>query len=333
MMLKARLGALGAMAVLAGSAMGSGCAELAAVLPVVGFCGAETRAQDLVKLAEGPAMFVDAMGIVATEVAQQAKSLSTGLQGGLSVDQKALEALGPYSWKGTGTYQRDAAADRAFRLRFFYGDGVQGKTAGAPIEADLAKLESYVPDLRALIDPSVAKGPLFPLIEATTGITSGRLGLRDEAMRFDVGSLVTANLKGYGLKLNVGTTKNTVNGLIKQLNDRKLALSLEDTAMENAAAGFRLAIKKFDLGVGLDGKADLAGDYLFEVTNGPLKYFGAVKTVAGSPTLSLRCGETDATEFATVGFVAGRADVKVNAQNLPITLPGLAPLYDAINPK
>ena len=331
-MLKARLGALGAMAVLAGGAASGGCAELAAVLPVVGFCGAETRTQDLAKLAEGPAYFVDAMRTVATEVAQQANSLANGLQGGVSVDQRALAALGPYQWKGTGTYQREAAADRAFRLRFFYGDGVQGKAAGTPVEADLAKLESYVPDLRALIDPSVAKGPLFPLVEAS-GVTSGRLGLRDEALRFDVGSLVNADLKGYGLKLNVGTTRNTVNGLLGQLAQKKLALSLEDTAMENAAAGFRLAIKKFDLGVGLDGKADLGGDYLFEVTNGALKYFGAVKTVAGVPAVSLRCGETDATEFATIGFVEGRADVKVKAENFPITLPGLAPLLDAVKAK
>lgn len=331
-MLKARLGALGAMTVLAGGAAGGGCAELAAVLPAVGFCGAEARTQDLAKLGEGPALFVDAMRVVATEVSQQARSLANGLQGGLSVDQRALEALGPYQWKGTGTYQREAAADRAFRLRFFYGDGVAGKAAGTPIEADLAKLESYVPDVRALLDPSLAKGPLFPLVEAA-GLTSGRLGFRDEALRFDVGSLVNANLKGYGLKLNVGTTKNTVNGLLKQLGERKLALSLEDTAMENPAAGFRLTIKKFDLGVGLGGQADLGGDYLFEVANGPLKYFGAVKTVAGVPAVSLRCGETDATEFATIGFVEGRADVKFKTENFPITLPGLAPLYDAVKAK
>ena len=330
MMLKARLGALGAMAGLACGAATGGCAELAAVLPVVGFCGAEARTQDLAKLGEGPALFVDAMRTVATEVAQQARSLANGLRGGLSVDRRALEALGPYQWKGTGTYQRDAAADRAFRLRFFYGDGVAGKATGAPIEADLAKLESYVPDLRALIDPSVPKGPLFPLLEAGGLSTSGQLGLRDEALRFDVGSLVTANLAGYGLKLNVGTTRNTVTSLLQQLGERKLALSLEDTAMENAASGFRLAIKRFELGVGLDGQADLGGDYLFEVTNGALRYFGAVKTVAGVPSVSLRCGETEASEFATLSFVEGRADMKVRTENFPITLPGLAPLYDAV---
>ncbi len=333
MMLKARLGALGAMAVLAGGAASGGCAELAAVLPLVGFCGAETRTQDLAKLGEGPALFVDAMRIVATEVSQQARSLANGLQSGLSVDQRALEALGPYQWKGTGTYQREAAADRAFRLRFFYGDGVAGKAAGTPVEADLASLASYLPDVRALIDPSLPKGPLFPLVEAAGLSSSGRLGLRDEALRFDVGSLVSTNLKGYGLKLNVGTTRSTVSGLLKQLGERKLALSLEDTLMENQAAGFRLAIKKFDLGVGLDGKADLGGDYLFEVTNGPLKYFGAVKTVAGIPSVSLRCGETDATEFATISFVEGRADVKFKTENFPISLPGLQPLYDAVKGK
>ena len=100
--------------------------------------------------------------------------------------------------------------------------------------------------------------------------------------------------------------------------------------MENAASGFRLAIKRFELGVGLDGQADLGGDYLFEVTNGALRYFGAVKTVAGVPSVSLRCGETEASEFATLSFVEGRADMKVRAENFPISLPGLAPLYDAV---
>jgi hypothetical protein len=328
MKLNARLGAIAVMAAMAAGTTSSGCAELAAVLPTLGFCGTETPTAELAKLGEGPALFVDAMRVVTTEVSQQARSLANGLQSGISVDQRAIEALGPYQWKGTGTYQREAAADRAFRLRFFYGDGVAGKAAGTPIEADLAKLESYLPDARALLDPSVPKGPLFPLVEAA-GFSSGRLGLRDEALRFDVGSLVSTTLEGYGLRLNVGTTRNTVNGLLRQLGERKLALSLEDTAMENVGAGFRLAVKKFDLGVGLDGKADLGGDYLFEVTNGGLKYFGAVKTVGGNPSLSLRCGETEATEFATMTFVEGRADMKLRAENFPITLPGLAPLYAA----
>lgn len=323
MKLNARIFPLAIVAAMAGgtATTTSGCNELAAVLPALGFCGAQATPAELAKLGEGPALFVDAMRIVATEVATQAQSLAKGLQGGVTLDQNALQALGPYNWQGAGTYQRQAATDRAFRARFFYGNGVTGKTQGAPIEADLARLDSYFPNI---LNPS-QQGPLFPLIEAA-GFSSGRLGFRDEALRFDLGSLVNANLKGYGLALNVGTTQNTVAGLLKQLGERKLAFSLGDTAMTNQAAGFRLAVKKFDLAVGLDGKADLGGDYLFEVANGPLKYFGAVNTTAGVPALSLRCGEDLGTEFATMSFVDGQASMKVRTDNFPITLPGLAPL-------
>jgi hypothetical protein len=303
----------------------SGCNELATALPALGFCGTAVAPAELVKLGEGPALFVDAMRIVASEVATQAQLLAKSLQGGVQLDQNALQAVGPYKWQGGGTYSRQAATDRAFRLRFFYGSGVAGKTAGTPIESDLARLDSYVPNL---LNPAQG-GPLFPLVEAA-GFSSGRLGFRDEALRFDLGSLVTADLKGYGLNLNVGTTQNTVGSLLKQLGERKLAFSLGDTAMTNTAAGFKLAVKKFDLTVGLDGKADLGGDYLFEVANGGLKYFGAVKTAGGIPALSLRCGEDQATEFATMSFVDGKADMKLRTDNFPINLPGLAPLLASV---
>ncbi|MOA59983.1 hypothetical protein D3C78_1847460 [compost metagenome] len=73
------------------------------------------------------------------------------------------------------------------------------------------------------------------------------------------------------------------------------------------------------------GNAQLGGTYSFEASHGPMKYIGAVETINGVPFASLRCGESKDTEFATISFAGGKADFKMNTQNFPITLPGLAP--------
>lgn len=305
----------------AGLAGTTGCDQLLPLLPELGFCGQTATPSELAKLAEGPALFIDALHQVALEVGGQSSEVGNGLNAGLDLKGQALEALGPYAYEGQGTYEREVASDRAFRLRFFYGDGVAGKTAGAPLEADLTKIESYLPNL---LNPLAGQGPLFPLVEAT-GLTSGSLQFRDDALRFDLGSLLSTTLKGYDLQLSLGTTKNTPGELIRQVQDRKLSFSLEDTRMARPDMAFNLTIKRFDLTYGLDGEASLGGDYLFEVENGPLSYYGAVKTVEGAPFASLRCGPGEASEFATLSFAEGRADFRMSGENFPITLPGLAP--------
>jgi hypothetical protein len=313
--------------ILAAGASAQACDALNAYLPALAFCGDQAKPADLAKLAEGPALFVDAIRTVAGEVGGQTQAVGNGFAKGFDVSQQALQALGPYNYTGTGTYSRKAADDRSFRLRFFYGDGVPGKTPDTPVDADLARLDSYVkaPNFTGGFDLTTAQGPLFPLIVAS-GVSSGHLGFNDNALRFDVGSLLDTTLKGYKLSLGLGTGRNTVSTLLSQLNAGKLTLSLADTAMTNAAQGFSLTITKFDLTAGLDGSTSLGGDYGFAVTNGPLKYFGAVKTVAGVPALSLSCSQGATTPFATVSFANGNAQVKVNTDNFPITLPGLAPL-------
>lgn len=60
---------------------------------------------------------------------------------------------------------------------------------------------------------------------------------------------------------------------------------------------------------GLDGTAKLGGDYLFEVTNGPL-----------------RRSEARESEFATIAFQEGQANVHFQGGTLSIALPGLAPV-------
>ncbi|MFN3429971.1 MAG: hypothetical protein ACK46X_08460 [Candidatus Sericytochromatia bacterium] len=304
-----------------------GCEFLTAVLPEVGFCDQIVPTMDLAKLGEGPALFVDAVRIIGQEVGAQSQSVGGGLSKGLDVSGSAMQAIGAYQYSGSGAYRREAAADRAFQLRFFYGDGVTGKTPGAPLEADLTKLESYLPPggLPALLDPSAPKGPLFPLI-TTTGLTSGSLNFRDQALRFDVASLLKTNLKGYDMQLNLGTKRQSLGELVGQLAAGKVSLSLADTAMSNPAQQFTLAIKQFDMTYDVNGQAKLGGNYMFQVSHGPMKYLGAVTTTNGVPAVSLRCGESADTEFATISFANGSADFKYQAKNFPITLPGLAAL-------
>lgn len=319
---------IGSLALLATAGASAGCDTILAAIPEIGFCGDTAPTAELLKLGEGPALFVDAVRQVGLEVGAQTGAIGGGMAKGFDVSRQALDALGPYQYQGTGSYKRDVASDRAFRLRFFYGDGVPGKAAGTPLEADLTKLDSYV-SVGNLLDPSGGKGPLFPLVDAT-GLTGGTLKFNDAALRFDLGSLVTANLKGYGLQLALGTKQASPGELVKQIADKKLAFSLADTAMTNPAHGFSLTVKKFDLTYGLDGQAALGGDYQFEVKNGALKYFGAVTTTGGVPFVSLRCGETASSEFATIAFASGKADFKIRTENFPITLPGLAPLKEAL---
>lgn len=320
-----RLALLTAAAALA--AASQGCDTLAANLPALAFCGAAASPQQVLQLAEGPSIFVDAIRTLAAEVSGQSQAVGSGLQKGFDVSQQALQALGPYQYDGTGTYTRQAADDRKYRLRFFYGSGVPGKTPDTPIDADLSRVDSYVttPNFTNGFNLGTAEGPLFPLL-ASTGLTSGTLNFNDAALRLDVGSVLSTTLKGYGLSLSLGTARSTIGGLVQQLGAKQLALSLADTSMTNAATGFALAITKFDVTAGLNGTADLGGEYGFSVSQGPLTYFGDVTTTAGSPTLSLRCSPAAASEFATVSFAQGAASVHFNTQNLPITLPGLAPL-------
>lgn len=319
-------------AVLAVTALGlalaaEGCTGLLANLPALAFCGATTTADQVLKLAEGPAIFVDAIRTIGGEVGGQASTVGKGLDQGFSVQQTALSALGPYSYAGTGTYTRQAADDRSFRLRFFYGDGVPGKTSDTPIDGDLSQVSSYVtvPNFTSGLNPSSFEGPLFPLLQAS-GLTSGTLNFNDNALRLDVGSVLSTTLKGYGLKLALGTSRNTLGGLVQEVGQQKISLSLADTAMTNAASGFSLAINRFDLTTGLDGSTSLGGEYGFTVTSGAIQYFGDVTTTGGSPVLSLRCTATAESEFASVSFASGAAAVHFNTQNLPISLPGLAPL-------
>jgi hypothetical protein len=314
-----------ALAAAAGAAQA--CDALNAYLPALAFCGDTAKASEIVKLAEGPAIFVDAIRTLAGEVGGQTQTVGKGLKSCFDVSGQALSALGPYHYDGTGVYSRQAADDRSFRLRFFYGSGVSGKTADTPIDADLSRLDSYVtvPTFTNLFDLGNAKGPLFPLIEAS-GLTSGKLAFNDAALRFDVGSILKTTLKGYDLRLGLGTSRNTVGQLLEQVASKQLTLSLADTAMTNAAQAFSLSITKFDLTAGLDGSTSLGGEYGFAVNSGPLKYFGAVKTVSGAPVLALSCSQTAGAEFATVSFASGKADVKVKTANFPLTLPGLAPL-------
>lgn len=319
-------GALAAAVFASGAVALSGCDILAAALPQLGFCGATVPTTQLAKLAEGPAYFIDAVRVIGQEVGAQANSVGSGVARGFDVSHNALDALGPYQYQGSGAYQRDVASDRAFRLRFYYGDAVPGKTSGAPLEADLTQLGSYLPPggLPALLDPSAPKGPLFPLLQST-GLTSGNLQFRDTALRFDLASLLKTTMQGYAMQLSLGTQQQSLGSLVSQLQSGKVALSLADTAMTNPANGFSLAIKQFDVTYDMTGSAQLGGNYLFQVSQGPMSYFGAVQMVNGSPVASLRCTAAADTEFATMSFTNGRADFKMRGENFPITLPGLAP--------
>lgn len=322
--------ALPAMLV-ATSAFGTGCDQLLPLLPALAFCDAPAAPSDLAKLAEGPALFVDAVRALATEVGGQAKGIGDGINQGLKFDTKVLDVLGPYNYGGNGAYSRKAADDRSFRLRFFYGDGVAGKAPGTPLEADMSKLSSFfnASSFADLLNPTSTKGPLFPLIEAA-GFTSGKLAFNDAALRLDAGTQLASAISGYDMKLNIATQRVSAGTILRQLGERKLGLSLEDTGMTRADMGFAITIKKFDMTVGLNGAAETGGNYLFGVTNGPLKYVGAVETLAGVPSLSLRCSDDPKTEFAVASFAGGKADVKFKSGNFPITLPGLAKLYDGI---
>jgi hypothetical protein len=286
-------------------------------------CGVAIRTQDMVKLAEGPAIFVDAVRVVVEEVGRQAQAVSRALQGGVTLDGKALAALGPYAWQGEGGYRREAADGRSFTLRFTYGEGVPGKTPGTPVEADLTRLDSYVPDALALLNPAGTRGPLFPLVQAT-GLTGGSLAFRDEALRLAVGSTAATTLQGYALQLTLSTRPLTAGGLLQALTAREVGLDLRDTALRDPARGFALTMKRFGLTVGLDGSARLGGDYVVEVASGALRYVGAVTTADGQPRLSLRCNEDAASEFAAVTWVGGRPELAWGGGRSALSLPALA---------
>ncbi|MEB3223265.1 MAG: hypothetical protein VKS61_14415 [Candidatus Sericytochromatia bacterium] len=305
----------------------SGCDRLVGLAPLltqVTSCGMAVGAQDLARLAEGPAIFVDAVRVVVDEVGRQAQAVGRGLQGGVSLDGKALAALGPYAWQGEGGYRREAGDGRGFTLRFTYGEGVPGKAAGAPLEADLTRLDSYVPDALALLNPAGARGPLFPLVQAT-GLTGGTLAFRDEALRLAVGSTVATTLQGYALQLAVTTRPMTAGGLVQALAAREVALDLRDTALRDPARGFALTMKRFGLTVGLDGTTRLGGDYVVEVASGALRYVGAVSTADGRPRLSLRCTEDASSEFAAVTWADGKPELAWRGGRSALSLPALAP--------
>ncbi|MEB3327655.1 MAG: hypothetical protein VKQ33_00310 [Candidatus Sericytochromatia bacterium] len=304
-----------------------GCDRLVALAPLlttVTACGVAVGPRDVVRLAEGPAIFVDAVRVVVDEVSRQAQAVGRGLQGGVSLDGQALAALGPYAWQGEGAYRRAAGEGRSFSLRFTYGEGVPGKAPGAPLEADLTRLDSYVPDALALLNPAGARGPLFPLVQAA-GLTGGTLAFRDEALRLAVGSTAATTLEGYALQLTVSTKPLTAGGLVRALGTREVALDLRDTALRDPARGFALTLKRFDLTVGLDGTTRLGGDYMVEVASGALRYVGAVSTAAGQARLSLRCTEDAESEFAAVTWTEGRPELSWRGGRSPLTLPSLGP--------
>lgn len=304
------------------------CDRLVALAPLVAqvtTCGQPLGAQDLVRLAEGPAIFVDAVRVVVDEVGRQARSVSQGLQGGFALNGEALQAIGPYAWQGEGAYQRKVNAERTFTLRFAYGEGVPGKTAGAPVEADLARLDSYVPDALALLNPAGKRGPLFPLVQAT-GLSSGKLAFRDEALRLAVGSAASTTLEGYALQLALSTRPMTAAGLLKALEAREVTLDLRDTSLRAPAKDFALTMKRFELTVGLDGTTRLGGEYVVELQSGALRYVGAVTQDPTGPRLSLRCSEAADSEFAAVAWANGKPELSWRGGRATLTLAALKPV-------
>lgn len=304
------------------------CDRLVALAPLVAqvtTCGTPVTAQDLVKLAQGPAIFVDAVRVVVDEVGRQARSVGEALQGGISLNGEALAAIGPYTWQGEGGYTRKVSPERSFSLRFAYGTGVPGKTAGAPLEADLTRIDSYVPDALALLNPSGQRGPLFPLVQAT-GLTSGRLAFRDEALRLAVGSAASTTLEGYALQLALSTRPMTASELLAALKAREVSLDLRDTSLRAPAKDFALTIKRFELTVGLDGSTRLGGDYVVELQSGALRYVGAVTQQDSGPRISLRCEEDAASEFAAVSWANGKPELSWRGGRTALTIASLKPV-------
>lgn len=300
-------------------------ADIAPLLAQVTTCGRPLTAQDLLKLAEGPAIFVDAVRVVVDEVGRQARSVGQALQGGVSLNGEALAAIGPYAWQGDGGYTREVSPERAFSLRFFYGTGITGKTAGVPLEADLTRIDSYVPDALALLNPSGPRGPLFPLVQAT-GLTTGRLNFRDEALRLAVGSTASATLKGYALQLALSTRPMTASELLAALKAREVSLDLRDTSLRAPAKDFALTIKRFELTVGLDGSTRLGGEYVVALQSGALRYVGAVTQQDSGPRISLRCEEDAASEFAAVAWADGKPELSWRGGRTAFTIAPLTPV-------
>lgn len=341
------LAALGTLA-LVGS---SGCQELLAVLPALSFCGQAAPSQEILRLAEGPALFVDVMGAVAKDVGGQGQAMGKGLQGGLSFkglqgSDLVMGALGAYSYQGQGAYQRPAEDGRSYRLGFYYGPGVAGKTEGAPIEADLARVDSYLkaPDLGSLIGSGLGglaaggiaggigagtngfAGPLFPLVQAV-GISEGKLNFRDDILAFDVGGGLEAKREGYDMKLSVGTLKQGFGSFVRGLGEGKIKLSLADTSMSRPDRAFKLSVARFDATLALNGQApELGGTYALSVEQSGLKYFGVVTTPASGPVLALSCQADGTRPFASVSFAGGKPEVKLESGNLPLGFPALKPL-------
>ena len=304
------------------------CDRLVALVPLVAqvtTCGTPVTAQDLVKLAEGQAIFVDAVLVVVDEVGRQARSVGQALQGGISLNGEALAALGPYAWQGEGGYTRTVSPERSFSLRFAYGTGVPGKAAGAPLEADLTRIDSYVPDALALLNPGGQRGPLFPLVQST-GLTSGRLAFRDEALRLAVGSAASTTLEGYALQLALSTRPMTASELLAALKAREVSLDLRDTSLRAPAKDFALTIKRFELTVGLDGNTRLGGEYVVELQSGALRYVGAVTQQDSGPRISLRCEEDAASEFAAVSWANGKPELSWRGGRTALTIASLKPV-------
>lgn len=332
-------------------AMATGCQELLAVLPALSFCGQAAPSAELLKLAEGPAMFVDVLGALGKDIGGQGQAMGQALQGGLSFQglkggDLVMGALGPYSYEGQGRYQRPGQDGRSYRLGFFYGPGVPGKKDGDPLEADLGRVESFVkaPDLNALIGSGLGAlagnsqglgsggganpfaGPLFPLVDAL-GISQGKLSFRDDLVSFDVGGGLEAKREGYDLKLSLGTARQGFGSFIKGLGEGKIRLSLADTAMSRPERGFKLSVSKFDATLALNGSApELGGQYALAVEQSGLKYFGVVTTPSSGPVLALSCQADGTKPFASVSFVGGKPEVKVEGGNLPLAFPALKPL-------
>ncbi|MEB3198416.1 MAG: hypothetical protein VKP62_14545 [Candidatus Sericytochromatia bacterium] len=299
---------------------------LAPLLPELLVCGAPVLPQEMARLGEGPALFVDAVRVLTAEVARQTRQLSSALQGGVRLDGQVFEALGPYAWQGQGTYQREAADDRVYRLRLYWGEGHAGKAVDQPLEAELTRLDSYVPDLLALINPAGVRGPLFPLLQPTP-LPGGGWGFRDEALRLDVGTVLKTTTQGFTLQLALGSTRQTLGALARQIASRRLPLSLEDTAMTHVGRGFKLGIKRFGVTVSLDdGAVTPQGDYLFEAQHGPVRFWGAVTTAAEGPRVSLRCSEAEDGEFASLTWRDGKAHMAWKGGSSAFSLPGLAKL-------
>lgn len=329
----------------------SGCQGLLAFLPALSFCGTAAPSAEILRLAEGPAMFVDVMGALAKDLGGQGQAVGRSLQSGLSFQglkgsDVVLKALGAYNYEGTGGYKRGGEDGRSYRLGFFYGSGVAGKTEGAPLEADLARIDSYLkaPDLGSLIGSLGAgtssgisggfageasngfAGPLFPLVQAL-GVSEGKLSFRDDIVAFDAGGAMVSQREGYDLKLSVGTVKQGFGAFIKGLGEGKIKLSLADTSMSRPDRGFKLSVARFDATLGLNGNApELGGTYSLAIEQSSLKYHGVVTTPASGPVLALSCQADGTKPFASVSFVGGKPEVKLESGNLPLGFPALKPL-------